>query len=591
MDSADIQKEHIEPIDITRHSLAHILAAALLELYPNIQFGVGPVIENGFYYDVKLDTPLSVDDFSAIEKKMKKIIGRNLPFERVVVDIDTARKKFLEFEQRYKVELIDDLKTAVETEVSLYQTGEFVDLCRGPHIDSTGEINANAFKLTRVAGAYWRGNEKNDQLQRIYGIAFNTKEELDTYLKNIEEAKKRDHKKLGKELDLFYIDDAVGKGLPLWTPKGTTIKHLLVDFTRALEKKYGYEHVETPFIGNKRLYELSGHLAHYQSNMYAPIDMDGEQFYLRPMACPHHVRLLQRKPLSYRDLPVRYAEVADYSRFEKSGELMGMIRVRKFQLTDAHIFVAPENAKEEFKNVCALIQEAMQGLGMDKTITYRFSKRDPQKHEKYFPDDELWNTSESLMREALDEIGLEYTEAEDEAAFYGPKLDVQGRNVNGKEDTLFTAQFDFLLPEKFDITYKEKDGSVKRPIMIHRSAIGSLERTFAFLIEHFAGAFPVWLSPVQVAVVPVSEKFSDYAQKVYKTLEKKGVRAEIKNEDLSLGKRIALEEKQKTPYILIVGEKESTANTVSVRSRQGDEGLVSLPDFTKRIAEEVKERS
>jgi threonyl-tRNA synthetase len=401
-----------------------------------------------------------------------------------------------------------------------------------------------------------------------------------------------DHKKLGKELDLYYIDEQVGKGLPMWTPKGTKIKLELEKFTRELELKYGYDHVVTPYLGGEKLYETSGHLTHYKDNMYAPIDMDGDVFYLRPMACPHHIRLLMRKPISYRDLPVRYAEVADYNRYEKSGELMGMQRVRKFQLTDGHLFVRPDQLKEEFKQVCRMIEEGMRGLGLLDIVTYRFSKRDPNNKEKYYPDDTFWNHAESVMKEALDEIGFNYTEALDEAAFYGPKLDVQAKNVNGKEDTLFTAQIDFLLPEKFNLTYTDADGTEKRPVMIHRSTIGSLERVFAFLIEHYGGAFPTWLAPVQARILSVSEKQKEYAREVVATLQAAGIRAEADDSDETLGKKIRASKTEKIPYLLVVGEKEAEVKTVSVENRSGEKGAaVPLADFIARITEEIKARS
>lgn len=408
---------------------------------------------------------------------------------------------------------------------------------------------------------------------------------------DIPDDKERDHKKLGKELDLYYIDEQVGKGLPMWTPKGTQIKLQLERFTRELEEKYGYDHVVTPYLGSEKLYETSGHLAHYKKNMYAPIDMDGDIFYLRPMACPHHIRLLMRKPLSYRDFPVRYAEIADYNRYEKSGELMGMIRVRKFQLTDGHIFVRLDQLKDEFKQVCKMIIEGMKGLGLDEIVTFRFSKRDPKNKEKYYPDDALWDRAESMMKESLDEIGIPYTEAEDEAAFYGPKLDVQAKNVNGKEDTLFTAQMDFLLPEKFNITYVDVDGSEKRPVMIHRSTIGSLERVFAFLIEHYGGAFPLWLAPVQARVLPVSEKHNAYAQEVLNVLKTAHIRADVDDANESLGKKIRNAKTEKIPYLLVVGDKEVESKTVSIDSRDnGKLDAQPLADFVNRANEEIKER-
>jgi threonyl-tRNA synthetase len=483
--------DHLHKI---RHSLAHILAMALRKRDPGLTLATGPVTEDGFFYDVKFSEGviISPDDFKKIESDMRGTIARKLPFVRRVVSAEEARELF--HDNPFKLEIIAGLE-ASDTEITVYETGEsetsFTDLCEGPHIDNTGEIDPESFRLKGVAGAYWHGDEQNEMLVRISGIAFATKAELDAHVAMLEEAKKRDHKRLGSELDLFFIDEEVGKGLPMWTPKGTAVKFALEDMTRNLERKYGYEHVCTPYLGSDRLYKTSGHLDHYQENMYAPIDMDGDLFYLRPMACPHHIRMLMRKPISYRDLPIRYAEIADYNRYEKSGELMGMIRLRKFQLTDAHIFVSPEQLKEEFKSVCSLMREGMERLGLDRVVSYRFSKRDPKDTHKYYQDNELWTKAESVMKEALDESGFSYTEAEGEAAFYGPKLDVQARNVNGKEDTLFTAQIDFLLPEKFGIEYTDRDGAKKRPVMIHRSAIGALERTFAFLIEHYAGAFPL----------------------------------------------------------------------------------------------------
>src|SRR3989344_11056 len=399
--------------------------------------------------------------------------------------------------------------------------------------------------------------------------------------------KSNDHKKLGQELDLYYFDEEVGKGLPMWTPKGTRVKFELEKFTRELEMKYGYDHVTTPYLGSEKLYQTSGHLAHYKSNMYAPIDMDGDIFYLRPMACPHHIRLLQRKPLSYRDLPVRYAEIAAYNRYEKSGELMGMIRTRYLELTDGHLFVRADQLKDEFVSVCRMIAEGMKGLGLEDIVTYRFSKRDPNNKEKYYPDDEFWNRAESTMKQALDEIGFKYTEAEDEAAFYGPKLDIQAKNANGKEDTLFTAQIDFLLPEKFNITYVDSDGSEKRPVMIHRSTIGSLVRVFAFLTEHYSGKFPLWLSPVQVKVLPIGEAHFEYARKVVEKLRSENIRAELDESNESLGKKIRNAKTEKVPYMLVIGDKEVSENKVTLESR-GDEkfGQIEITELISKLKQE-----
>ncbi len=575
-----------------RHTLAHLLAAAILERYPHAKPTIGPSVENGFYYDFDFsggETPGEAD-LANLEESMRELLPSWNEMAGTEVSEKDARDRFAH--NPYKLELIDGIVAAGET-ITLYTAGDFTDLCRGGHSEHPNkDIKPDSFSLERIAGAYWRGDEKNQMLTRIYGLAFNTKEELDAYKKAREEAEQRDHKKLGRELDLFLIDEKVGKGLPLWTPKGTAVKFEMENFSRELERKYGYQHVSTPYLGGEELYKTSGHLDHYAHNMYAPIDMDGDKFYLRPMACPHHIRMFQRKPWSYRELPVRYAEIADYNRYEKSGELMGMIRVRKFQLTDGHIFVTPEGLKEEFKNVCRMIVEGMTGLGLIDIVSYRFSKRDPENKEKYYPDDNLWNTAEGIMKEALDEIGLPYIEAEDEAAFYGPKLDVQARNVNGKEDTLFTAQMDFLLPQKFDIEYTDQDGQKKRPVMIHRSTIGSLERVFGFLIEHYGGAFPTWLAPVQVKIVPVSDKQLDYGNQILSNLLAAGVRAELDTANESMGKKIRNAKTEKVPYVLVIGDKEIEDQTVSIESR--DNGKLEpapIADFIQKITEEIKTRA
>ena len=580
-------KDNNEKLEAVRHSLAHLLATVVSEYDPKVKFAIGPSTDNGFYYDFEFSkgcTP-NVDDFPVFEARIQELIAKKLDYKKIDVTEKDARERFKD--QPYKLDLIDEIIERKEP-LTLYQTGDFIDLCKGGHVKTTGDINGEGFIISRIAGAYWKGNEKNKMLTRIYGLAFNNKKELDAYIKQQEEAQMRDHKKLGKELDLFYIDEMVGKGLPMWTPKETIIKYELENFTRNLERKYGYEHVSTPYLGSEALYKTSGHLDHYSENMYAPIDMDGDVLYLRPMACPHHIRMLLRKPISYRDLPVRYAEIADYNRYEKSGELMGMIRVRKFQLTDAHIFVSNDGLKEEFKNVCSLVAEGMKGLGLDDIVSYRFSKRDPKNKDKYFPDDTLWEKAESTMKEALDEIGFKYTEALDEAAFYGPKLDVQAKNVNGKEDTLFTAQIDFLLPEKFDITYTDEDGKKKRPVMIHRSAIGSLERTFAFLIEHYGGIFPLWLSPVQVKVLPIGESHKEYAKSVVETLKKENLRATVDESNETLGKKIRQCKLEKIPYMLIIGDKEVKENKVTIESRdEGNLGSKNLKDTIEKLLKEI----
>ncbi|MBI4185639.1 threonine--tRNA ligase [Candidatus Berkelbacteria bacterium] len=601
-----------EQLKNMRHSCAHLLAAAVQHLWPDVKLGVGPVIEDGFYYDVDMEHRLSEEDFTAIEQTMRSIASRGFGYEREDVPMKEAKARAKALQQPYKLELIEQIEKtgssatvsagdtrsvihsasvtgrvkAVRADtVSFYTTGDFVDLCRGGHVRNTKEIGP--FKLLSVAGAYWRGNETNPMLQRIYGTCWETQAELDAYLARIEEAKKRDHKKLGRELDLFLIDEKVGQGLPLWTPKGTAIKFALEAFTRALERQYGYEHVSTPYLGSEELYRTSGHLDHYTASMYAPIDMDGDKFYLRPMACPHHIRMYQRKQWSYQELPVRYAEIADYNRYEKSGELMGMIRVRKFQLTDGHLFVTPDGLKEEFKNVCRMIRDAMQGLGLGEIAAYRFSLRDPNNKEKYFPDDALWDKAEGLMKQALDELKLPYVEVKDEAAFYGPKLDVQARNVNGKEDTLFTAQIDFLLPEKFEIEYSDATGAKQRPVMIHRSTIGSLERTLGFLIEHYAGKFPFWLAPVQIKLIPIADRHTDAADRIATVLRQTGYRVEVDRRSESMGKKIRTAQLEQVPYMLVLGDRELEAKQVAVRHRDdGDLGTMSQDELMAKLKSE-----
>jgi threonyl-tRNA synthetase len=574
-----------------RHTLAHLLAAAVLERYPHAKPTIGPAIDTGFYYDFDFsggDAP-GEEDLAQLEGAMRELLPSWTDMHGTEVSEEDARDRFTG--NPFKLELIRGIKEAGEP-ITLYTAGSFTDLCRGGHCEHPAhDIRPDSFSLSRIAGAYWRGDENQPMLTRIYGLAFDTKEELDAYAAQREEALARDHKKLGKELDLFLIDEKVGKGLPMWTPKGTAVKFAMEEFVRELERKYGYEHVATPYLGSEELYRTSGHLEHYASNMYAPIDMDGDKFYLRPMACPHHIRMYQRRPWSYKELPIRYAEIADYNRYEKSGELMGMIRVRKFQLSDGHIFVTPEGLKEEFKNVCRMIVDAMTGLGLKDIVSYRFSKRDPQNKEKYYPDDTLWDRAESTMKEALDELGLPYVEAEDEAAFYGPKLDVQAKNVNGKEDTLFTAQMDFLLPEKFDIEYVDSDGTKKRPVMIHRSTIGSLERTFGFLIEHYGGAFPVWLSPIQARILPISDKHLPYANDLLEMLRLANIRADLDSSSESLGKKIRAAKQEKIPYLLVVGDAEAKDGTVSIESRdKGKLDPMKGTDFIKHIAKESFER-
>ncbi len=586
----DQKQEQLIPL---RHSAEHVLHQAMVELFPGLKRAMGPATADGFYLDFDYDGKVSEEDFPKIEKRMQEIIDADLPIIKEEVSIEDARKMFEGNE--YKQEWIDQIENE-GNQATVYWNGQTedpksdVDLCKGPHVESTGKIGA--FKLLSVAGAYWHGDEKNKMLTRIYGTAFESQAELDEYLTMLEEAKKRDHKKLGKELDLYFMDSDVGMGLPLWTPKGTTIKLELEKFTRELEKKYGYQHVFTPYLGGEELYQTSGHLDHYKDNMYQPIDMDGDLFYLRPMSCPHHIKMYMHQQRSYRELPVRYAEIADYNRFEKSGELMGLIRVRKFQLTDGHVLVAPDQLEDEFKHTCKMIQEAMTVLGIIDKVTYRFSKHDPLDKEKYFPDQELWAKAENLMQKVLDEQGLNYYEGIGEAAFYGPKLDVQIKNVNGKEDTIITAQIDFLLPEKFKIEYIDADGQIRQPVMIHRSTIGCLERTFAFLIEHYAGAFPVWLSPTQVSIIPITDRHNEYAQKVLEQLLSSNIRAESDTRSEKMQAKIRDAQMQKIPYMLIMGDREQESGTVAVRTRDGqDLGAIKIEEFIARVKDQIESRS
>lgn len=583
--------EDKQELDNLRHSAAHLLAAAVMKLWPDTKRTIGPSIENGFYFDFEFKEPISEKDFPKIEGKMHELIKSWKGFERHELSPTDAKKEYPD--NLYKHELIDEFAGEGQT-LTFYKSGDYWDLCRGGHCEHP-DREIKHFKLLSVAGAYWRGNEKNKMLTRIYGTIFKTKKELDDYLIMLEEAKKRDHKKLGRELDLYFIDEEVGQGLPLWTPKGTEVKHQLELFTWEIENRYGYQHVSTPYLGSSKLYETSGHLAHYKENMYQPIDMDGDLFYLRPMSCPHHIKMFAHKQRSYKELPIRYAEICDYNRFEKSGELMGMIRVRKFQLTDSHIFVAPEGLRDEFKNVCKLIDEAMRTLGIESKVSYRFSKRDPDDKKKYFPDDELWNKAEATMKQALDEIKLSYTEVEGEAAFYGPKLDVQICNVNGKEDTIITAQIDFLLPLRFEITYTDENGEKKRPIMIHRSVIGALERTFAFLLEHYAGAFPLWLAPIQVAILPIADRHQEKAKEAYDYLKSKGIRTEIDTDQKTLQAKIREHTLQKVPYLCIIGDKEIDEKNkikLSIRTREGkDLGTIPLYEFCDKLLNDIEKKN
>lgn len=523
-----------EGLQIMRHSTAHLLAQAIKRIYKDVKFGVGPVIENGFYYDVEMDEAITPEDLPKIEKEMKKIVNSNLPIVRKEVSREEAKARFAEIGDDLKLELLDAIPEG-ET-VSIYEQGEFFDLCRGVHVPSTGKIKE--FKLLSLAGAYWRGDSKNQMLQRVYGTAFFKKADLEEHLRMLEEAKERDHRKLGKELKLFANSQKVGQGLPLWLPKGATIRRVIERYIVDKEISLGYEHVYTPVLGSKELYETSGHWDHYQEGMFPPMEMDNETLVLRPMNCPHHMMIYKQDIHSYRELPIRIAELGTMHRYEMSGALSGLQRVRGMTLNDAHIFVRPDQIKDEFIRTVRLIQDVYEDFGLSD-YTFRLSYRDPEDTEKYFDDDEMWNKAQSMLKEAMDEIGHDYYEAEGEAAFYGPKLDVQVKTAIGKEETLSTVQLDFLLPERFDLTYIGEDGKQHRPVVIHRGVVSTMERFVAFLIEEHKGALPTWLAPVQFQVIPVSPAVHlDYAKKVQERLQREGLRVEVDSRDEKIGYKI-----------------------------------------------------
>jgi len=574
-----------------RHSLSHILAMAVLRKFPDAKLAIGPVIDNGFYYDFLLPEPLSDKDLPKLEKDMKKIISQKIKFEKNVSSREEALKKAKS--NKFKTELINELPA--DEKISFYDSGDFSDLCAGPHVEYSTEINPKAFKLTSVAGAYWRGDEKNEMLTRVYGVAFETKEELDEYLAMVEEAKKRDHRKLGKDLDLFTFSDVVGKGLPLWTVKGATIRRELERFIVDEEIKRGYQHVYTPDIAKIDLYKKSGHYPYYKDSMYAPIKIDNEEFMLRPMACPHHFELYSSKPKSYRDLPMRIAELAKLYRYEQSGELHGLIRVRSFCLADAHIICADvEQAKQEVKGALDLIEYIANTFGLEfgKDFTYRLSLGNREDEKKYYKDDKAWNQAENVLREVLKDMKHDFVEAADEASFYGPKIDIQMKNVMGKEDTAFTVQYDFVMPERFNLVYTDKDSKEKKAIVIHRSSVGALERVIAFLIEHHAGNFPLWLAPVQIKIISVGEGHIEYCQKMVKEFGEESIRVELDISDETVGNKIRKSSQEKIPYTLVIGDKEMSSKDLAVRIRGKQDLLnISKEEFITKIKTDIKNRS
>ncbi len=558
------------------HTSSHLLAEALEALYPGIKFGIGPAIENGFYYDVDSPVPITESDIATIEQKMVELARQKEPLVRSEVSKADALKTFTEKGDQYKCELIADLADGT---ISFYTNGSFTDLCRGPHIPNTGYIKA--LKLTSVAGAYWRGDEKHKMLTRIYGISFPKKSMLDEYLAMLEEAKKRDHRKLGKELELFTFSQRVGQGLPLWLPKGADLRDRLERFLRQIQKEHGYQQVITPHIGNIELYKTSGHYAKYGKDSFQPIHtpIEGEEYMLKPMNCPHHCEIYRSKPRSYKDLPVRLAEIGTVYRYEQSGELHGLTRVRSFTQDDAHLFVRPDQLLEEFEKVIDIVLYIFRTLKFDK-YTAQVSLRDPNNREKYIGSDENWDKAESAIIEAARNKGLNTIVEYGEAAFYGPKLDFMVKDALGRSWQLGTIQVDYNLPERFDLTYKGSDDKMHRPIMIHRAPFGSMERFVAVLLEHTAGKFPLWLSPDQVVVLPISEKYNDYAAEVARELNMGDVRAQVDDRNEKIGRKIRDNELKRIPYLLIVGEKEAAERSVSVRAQgEGDKGQMSIAEF------------
>ncbi|MCE7786854.1 threonine--tRNA ligase [Staphylococcus xylosus] len=573
-----------EALEVLRHSTAHLMAQALKRLYGNVNFGVGPVIEGGFYYDFDMEESLSSDDFEKIEKTMKQIVNENYPIERKVVSRNEAKAFFSE--DPYKLELINAIPE--DENVTLYTQGEFTDLCRGVHVPSTSKIKE--FKLLSTAGAYWRGDSNNKMLQRIYGTAFFDKKDLKAHLQMLEERKERDHRKIGKELELFSNNPLVGAGLPLWLPNGATIRREIERYIVDKEVSMAYDHVYTPVMANVDLYKTSGHWDHYQEDMFPTMKLDEhEEMVLRPMNCPHHMMVYANKPHSYRELPIRIAELGTMHRYEASGAVSGLQRVRGMTLNDAHIFVRPDQIKEEFKRVVNLIIDVYKDFSFEN-YSFRLSYRDPEDKEKYFDDDEMWNRAESMLKEAVDELGLDYEEAIGEAAFYGPKLDVQVQTAMGKEETLSTAQLDFLLPQKFDLTYIGNDGEQHRPVVIHRGVVSTMERFVAFLTEETKGAFPTWLAPKQVEIIPVNvDLHYDYARLVQDELKSQGVRVEIDDRNEKMGYKIREAQMQKIPYQLVVGDKEVENSEVNVRKYGSqDQETIEKDEFIWNLVDEIR---
>ena len=577
-----------ENIEKIRHSLSHILASAVLEIYPKAKLGMGPAVENGFYYDLDLGTKVSLTDekLAEIETKMRELLKQNLKFEKKNIAKRVAKKLFAI--QPYKLELAKDLPG---DSVSTYTTGEFVDLCKGPHVKSTKEIDANAFKLTKLAGAYWKGDEKNKMLTRIYGVAFETEKELMDYLKMVEEAEKRDHRKIGKDLKFFIFDEMVGPGLPLWLPNGAIIIEELEALAKNMERKAGYLRVKTPHIAKEIMYKTSGHLPYYADSMFPPMVLEEEgkkvKYYLKAMNCPHHHKIYAAEQRSYKTLPLRLAEYGTCYRYEKSGELFGLMRVRSMQMNDAHIYCTEEQFTDEFMAVIKMYLEYFKIFGIEKYVMRLSTHSKEGLGKKYIDNEKLWKKTESMVRDTMVKANIPFTEVKNEAAFYGPKIDVEVWSAIGREFTLATNQVDFAVPGRFGLTYTDSEGKQQTPICIHRAPLSTHERLIGFLIEHYAGAFPVWLSPIQVAVLPIGEKHFEYAEKIGSQLKDLDIRVQMFKDD-TLGKKIREAEMQKIPYLLIIGDRETEAKSVGVRARgKGDLGAMAFDKFIDKIKEEI----
>jgi len=580
-------------LEILRHSASHVLAAAVLEMFPDAKFGIGPAIENGFYYDFDLPRTLIPEDLPILEEKMKAIIKANYPFEKEDISVENALEHFKKAGQDYKIELIKDLEKDGNKKVSVYKTNGFVDLCSGPHLDSTSEIKAEALKLTRISGAYWKSDEKNKQLQRVYGVAFESKKELEEYFKMLDEALLRDHRKLGRELDLFCFSDMVGSGLPLFTPKGTIIIDELQKHVETICRKYGFEKVMTPHLAKIDLFETSGHAQKFSDELFHVTSKHKQNFVLKPVQCPHQTQIFASKQRSYRDLPIRYMESGKQYRAEKPGEISGLNRVIAITVEDGHSFCRVDQVKEEIKSMVNIIKDFYSALGLWGKHWVSLSVRDLNQPEKYIGDIEDWDKCETMLQEVSDEMKLDAQKREGEAALYGPKLDFMFKDAIGKEIQIPTVQLDFATAKRFGLFYINEKGEKVAPVMVHRAILGSYERFMVLLIEHFAGAFPVWLSPVQAIVLPISEeKFGAYAKRVKEKLVFAGIRAEVDDSKESLGKRISEAEKQKIPYMLVVGEKEMSADSVAVRKRSDkNQEVMKVDEFVEKIKKEIDNKS